>query len=227
MTDFITNILLSNVWYFLLFFVGLLLLAHLLVFPRNLSKKSWKKVDFIWLGIAAIGLITLTGEVRVTIAKRWIEYDRYPAVWRFEELKSKFAYADNSYYCMELIRTEYSPDNFDELVIQIRARCSWVKEVHKTLSLFDADTLPLIGMDMFPEVTFTDPYLLETVNNIKIAVSDYSDFRESTLNTIAMTESSELEETVFYWSPFLLAIALALRIAKVSGELRYEKPNKG
>jgi hypothetical protein len=224
MNELSTNIIISNGSYVLLMFVVLLLLFHLLlVFPRNLSKRTWKKIDYIWLGITALGLFSLASDVRIFTAQKWAEMEHARAVSSLELFRDFYPDPINTHYCMQFIKSELSPDDLDERQRQHNLRCDWLKGVSKVINKLEPKNLPKLKMDDFPNPTFEDDFLLETVGDVENHVRWYTEHRNQAIETATLLSKTGLEKNLFYFSPFLLCLAFALRVAKVTGELRNEK----
>lgn len=222
MNEFWTNVIISNGGNVLLLFLLLLALSHLLVFPKNLPKRVWKKVDYIWLGFTALGLLSLASDVRISIAKNWFEIESSRAISSLERLRYFYPAPDNTHFCMQFVKSALTPDDVQERQKQHDLRCDWLKDVANILKELESEKLPELSMDNFPVPTFDDGYLLETVNNFEKHVNWYNEDRKQAIETSSLLSKTDLEKNLFYFSPFLLCLALALRIAKVTGELRYE-----
>jgi hypothetical protein len=53
--------LISNFWYALSALILATIIFHtLLVYPKNLSKRQWKQIDYFWISLTALGLIGTT-----------------------------------------------------------------------------------------------------------------------------------------------------------------------
>ncbi len=59
-----------NLGWVLAIFVGSLVVFHLMfVWPKNLTKRYWKVIDYIWLGTAFLGVIGSVGVGRQAVAQ--------------------------------------------------------------------------------------------------------------------------------------------------------------
>lgn len=223
MNEFTTNSILMNSTNFLVLLVVFILIFHyLFVWRKNLSKKAWKKVDFFWLGAAALGLISLAVDVRVNVATKWLPIEKNYAEGMLSPVYYMTNNPEQSHFCRIFTKTSLSPDNIDEIDLQYQLACKWLKEVSLLIKQASKDELPRISFDKFPNVNFDDSALNEDVDYLKNWLEDY----QRQLKIIDKTESamaqSELEKFFFYIGPFLICVALALRITKVSGEIKYE-----
>lgn len=224
MREFWTNVVISESGYVLCMFLLLLVLSHLFfVYPKNLSKRAWKKVDYIWLGVAAIGLLSIASDVRVATAKNWFEMEEARAIGSLRRIIKFYPTPENTYLCFQFIKGEYSSDGFEEFQHQHDLRCNWLKKVSEVLKELDVEKLPELSIQSFPIPNFDKEYLFETVRTLEKDIGWYQEDRRQALETKSLLSQTDLEKNLFYFSPFLLCLALALRIAKVTGELRYDK----
>lgn len=129
---------------------------------------------------------------------------------------------ESSHFCRTFVKSEYSPEGFDDLRHQYRLGCKWRKELANYLSTIKKEEIPLITFDDIPVVTFNDPVLNETVIWLKEQLDNYKYQLEVLSETKKAAQKGEWESRLMYFAPFLICIALSLRITKVTGELRYE-----
>jgi hypothetical protein len=223
MNEFWTNVFLSESVNFIYLLIALVLIFHfLLVWPRNLSKKNWKYVDYIWLGIATFGLLGAAANIRIAVASNWVQLEKSRAIGILESIDFLARDAESSNFCRKFSKTEYSPKNLDEIQLQYDLACEWRKQLSSYLRLIDKQEIPAISFSDFPEVKFDMPELNKTVVWLKESLEDYSKQRISLEETKLAASYTQREEGFAYFAPFLLCMALALRIAKVSGEIRHE-----
>ncbi len=214
--------------YLLLVFITMLAALHLtLVRRKNLNDIAWKHVDYVWLAAAALGLFATSAQVDRTLSQRYLEGTERPetaATYSF--LRAQLA--DPAGVCVPRMRSAFSPANFDEIVAEQQALCKRAKEIAaKMPTAFDQNFPPLeatgfepIGIDSNFEAGF--------VQSVSRAAELY---RQQQLRYAALVKSSEQStgELVFsVLGPLLISFALALRITKVSGEIKNAraKPNK-
>jgi hypothetical protein len=194
------------------------LLFHIaLVHFWPLSSRGWKKADYWWLGMAALGLVTATGEVRRLRARADILIAEARADDALHQLKSS---ADPQRHCRRYKRSEYSPANFDSLQAQRGRLCTWVGTFVSELPDSFSSPAALIGLDsLLPDSTVTEPLLQNDVDEIVVRTIDMLSALDNWQTVLQRGERSGLEVTTMSLSPFLLALALGLRITKVTGEL--------
>lgn len=222
MNDFIINVMISNVWYMLLFFLTILLLMHApFLWHKNLSKKAWKKIDYLWLFAALIGIISLASEQRIDTAKRWFEIEEHRLKFLFSQIKYDLDPSIHSYFCTDSIRTEYSPDNFDEIERNRKLECKWMMDANKSISQYDVNDHPAIDFENLPSRSFK-PMYPDIYEHLKQTINDYNKQRFILLDMKELSQKNNFEKSLFSLAPFLLLFALALRITKVTGELRHD-----
>ncbi len=92
----------------------------------------------------------------------------------------------------------------------------------KYLKNIKKEETPLITFEDLPKVVFDDPILNETVTLPKERLKDYGEQLDILSETEKAAKRNGWENTLAYFAPFLICIAIALRITKVTGELRHE-----
>jgi hypothetical protein len=202
-----------------LWFVFALVVAHLVLLriwiPGPLGLRV---IEYIWLGLAALGLIGAAGEVRRVRAPYEIEMAKAHAR---SALSLLHITTSSQHHCMKFVRTEHSPRNFDDLVRQQAILCSWITRVDEMLpdsiterTRPDSITLPPL------RTTLTNTSMLMVVREVQDGAQRIrSDLRQLE-SAIRSRELSGAETTFIILSPILVVVALALRITKVSVEVQ-------
>lgn len=227
MNDFWTNAIISKPSNVLFLLIGLTILMHLLlVWPRNLSKKGWKYIDYIWLGAGIISILGISANVRKTTASNWIKIEEARLIADGNSFSFFFVEPKSSHICMKYTKTENSPPDFDETQKEYDKACNWLHEVANILGKIDLNKFPEIKMSDFPEVNFNYPILNITSDGFRRSISEYSKQRQKYFDTKETSLNNGWEDSLIYFFPFLLCFALAIRFAKVSGEIRHESKNK-
>ena len=211
----------TNIWFALLLLLILTVVMHFLfVYPKNLSKKSWKKVDYIWISFTVIGLVGATNNVTKEFSKNKIAVASSRKSFQYNFMLSFLDSEDSHIVCREFTRSEYSPKDFDAVVDDFDRCCKWSKEVHKIVTSIDTLKNDFVDMSKIP--------YLQTVNNIWYKNTVLGNIEE--YNKI-VSEKIENENIIYetrngsllFFTPLFLILGLAIRITKVTGELRNEK----
>jgi hypothetical protein len=205
--------------YLLALFIFLLVVFHLvLVKWLKLGDVAWKRIDYVWLGAAALGVLASSAQ-----ADRFLSNLHLQGV---EATRTEFAYrtlradlADPPGVCLPRVRSEYSPPDFDDIVKEQQAICQWAKAT--AASMPDIPPMPFppledVGFKPFPRPAKYEEGVVKRINQFAEAYRQqqkrYATFADS-------LRTSAAEEMFMVLGPLLLAFALALRITKVSGEI--------
>lgn len=228
MDMFWSNRFLSNSLNFLILLLVVTVVLHLvLVWPRNRPLKFWKCMDYIWLSLATISVLATATDVRIKIAENWVVQDKARAEIYLELIKDVFYIPPEShYYGIKFNKTENSPSDLEELQKQYAIAFEWYKEAWRIAQDINISDLPDISLKDFPEVHFNDVSLNETVDWLEKRIDNYSVEKQKYLKTAGLATIRDWEEALAYFAPFLLCSAIALRLAKVTGELRYYQITK-
>ncbi|WP_167816845.1 hypothetical protein [Aliivibrio fischeri] len=201
------------------FFFMTFLLTGLLHVPlwcgKNLTKIQWKKVDYLWPLVAAIGLMGTVSEVRSRVATDWAETEHTRAVTSLESINSYTVNQLKSYLCSGATGVE------DDLVS--KQSCSWFLDSAKYLESVRFNDLPNIGFESLPPITFSQSIIESDVIWLRGMFDNYKAQKQVYETTLQETKKHPLEEIFWYLSPYLICIAISVRVTKVSAELKLEK----
>jgi hypothetical protein len=211
-----------------LWFVGMLVTFHIiLVFAFPLTKRGWKIVDYIWLGSAALGLIGLAGRAREARASGELDLKAEKAIASYSTFRyflSDFSSLDGP-VCRKFIRSEFSPPEVEMSVIQRRYddACQWYLNASKSLpKSVDRDHLIsiLTQLQPYPMESNKVADLTQTYKIFMDGSARYEGDADSYREDLEKKKDTELEYTLVLLSPLLTSLALALRISKVTAEIR-------
>ena len=125
------------------------------------------------------------------------------------------------------VRGEYSPSNFDEIIMQYGEYCAWLiarqEELMPVIEGRQAvDVTSFAQSSRFPLVAgieFEEEHLRRLLEIYNLSLADFQKFK-------AESNKSELQFIIIFFAPVVLAIALALRLTKVSGEIWWYRRRK-
>lgn len=221
--DFLINRLISDTICILIGLIACTAILHVMfVWPFNCSKVFWKKVDYFWFGISILGLLSLVTEVRVAQASAWYEIEKTRLIAEYSHLEYFSQSPGNSHYCWPFVKSGLSPSDFDEREQQRRLTCTWMKKVNDVVGTIQVENEPLLFFEQFPTPQFTDSYYLVYVTRLKQLIGNYNHQVLVVQELRNLMDKSSIEQIQTVLWPFLLLIALAIRLTKVSGELRHE-----
>jgi len=210
-------------WIFVFFLCATAVFHLLFVWPCNLSKLAWKWVDYVWLTATLLGLVGLVGSARQEFAKNSLDMTSARQERAAYDLKSAIQFGASPAICREFTYKDTSPPKeiFNQIQLEFRHECEWFKEAAERLEISpwthrEYINLAQLGKEM-PNGgdMWAKENLQQSMDRYNTAVTDYKLLSEA-------KEKSMLEGLMVIAAPFLLALALALRFAKVTGEIRHE-----
>ncbi|WP_105170494.1 hypothetical protein [Pseudoalteromonas sp. T1lg24] len=214
-----------NIFQLLLVFIVFLGLFHyFLVFKKNLSKKQWKQVDYIWFCMSFIGLISLASDVRISQVSqdKLIQESHMETFWNVADRLSKDA--ESTYECNVFKMFDNDSDKKDYALNKDRfsSACEWRKETELFFSDLNQESYPEVKIDDLPIPKLDSSELLGDYEWLQREIPIYNLHRESWLEIKSNSFKNTFEQILYLLSPFFIAIALALRLTKVTGEVRHE-----
>ena len=210
-------------------FLGALLFFHLIFLKiRPLGKIGWKRVDYIWLILGLLGVIAGVGSTRQAIAERMFpqakEFAKHQALW----VQQHIDFGSSPAICRQFVPSELFPrdEEFERRQREYNALCNWFKKakLSTTHGLPKERPLTLSNLVDSPIPSGIDPYV---AGSLQQAIKNYNE-AQAVVDLLARERSrSDLEFILAAIGPFLIAVAIALRMTKVTGELQViSKENK-
>lgn len=205
-----------------LFLVALVIFHLLLVWPRNISKTKWKYIDYVWLSVAFMTIVTVSSELRIKSTGRAMEVATSRVESMYDLFSGLYVNTPPSYICRKFVRSEYSPDDLELTQIEYDKACEWFTEFSQYFSVSSGKERNSVSIDGFRKVDFSDSSLEDILHGMKKQLSYYNDAVEEREYVDNQKKYTELEKHISSIWPVLFIIALALRIAKTTGEIRHE-----
>lgn len=199
-------------------FAILLVAFHLFVFFGKPNGRFLKKIDYYWLGFTALSLVSAASAQRQFVTENELQSSRLRVSGSLIDLRY-YARSAQHYVCDTAWQAPSSPDPTARQRYQSRdAACAWFTGLNKQVQApelsLDA-VIGILGQPLPPDVpaSWNDEPLSMVVPLARETSAKHKQFT-------ADSQKSELEKGMILFLPYLLAIALALRITKVTGELR-------
>jgi hypothetical protein len=200
----------------LLAFLVLWWIGYALVHRYDFSSKTVKRLDYFWLGAAALGLCIASFDAVKTDAR--VNAADGPLQYRAQLATVRIYFDDLRGICRPSIRTQFSPPDYDAIVNAIGRSCTWAKKVHEQLprlaSVSFDDYLSFPSLPELPPSKY-DPGL---VDDARASLERLRDIHRSTVNNNGLAASNS--GLLRFWLTILLAVALAVRFTKLHAELR-------
>lgn len=205
--------------YLACFVIALVIFHVLFVWPRNLSLKKWKFIDYAWLGIGLLCLISLSGQIRTEKAGFEEKLAKSRVQGMHELFSSFYINEPQIYFCREFVTSTMSPVNFDETQKEFDRACEWFKNFTTEFSRATIPNYRQVSWEQFNPPQFNDKSLKDILDGMKKQLGFYaSAVRDLELTREARNPTS-LESNFHVLWPYLLGIATALRMAKTTGEI--------
>jgi hypothetical protein len=199
------------------FFIALILFHIKLVWLSPLSKAGWKRVDYYWLAFGTLGLIGASGQARET------------AIGAYEGVVNGYYQGfDPVRYTVALSR-ERVTKGAQVTGLPPNAQLAY-EEWGKWLDgVYDRVAASPPNATINESVLANEPIVLveeaaSTTKDIRQAIRTHNEWVERQANLSLATKRPIAEDMLTLFSPVLLALAMALRITKVTGELRLDRP---
>lgn len=229
-TPFIAR-LLSNYWIVFFIFVLTGFILHLiLVRWRKLGKIAWKYIDYIWLAFATLGLLSATAEVRRFTASSIIDQKRASARTDYRIVVMTIDQGADYIWCRELNGTLSPIPGIDKLPGSLerhkiyKPACDYFKSLQ---SKFPNDNISELKPVRFPNNLLRPNVIPQDFrpifDDLDRAIETYNQSVSEYQKVNTLRERTSAEEILIVWGPILIAFALALRITKVTGEIKLEK----
>ena len=214
----------TSYWWVLGVFVIATTAFHVLfVRVLPLTSVQWKRVDYAWLSLALLGIVAAVANNRSVVANNLLVMAESRSRSSLESLYHRAEFGTSIAICRKFNRTDFSPtpETFDRLQREYDAQCAWFKKVLSTLGPIDQRQLaPLDAVALAgPQPHGGDE---DSTRSFVKSVRDYNASLDDIKPLKAATSSGGLEQFVQFLGPALLALALALRITKVTGEIQLE-----
>lgn len=214
-------------------FVSVFIFHALFIFIFPKSKKFWKIIDYVWISLGIIGIIGSTFTLRKQYSdakKTLLEYHLsadYDRLIEMAEWNKNYFISDGSGFKYEEFKDTKQADDFKKTEKFFVTFSELIYKLEdNVLSDKNLNYIDTINLNF---KNFTDTIENNDVKNIiKNVESSLTEIQKSKLN---YTENKKLERTtslnwiLLFFSPYLFAIALAIRLTKVTAELKDLKTN--
>ena len=221
--DYDLPLLIQTGWIFGVFLLSLVAFHLVLVYWLKLGKTAWKRVDYIWLAVGALGIFAALEKPRETVARNLQEAAEERLQFTYSRVKSALAFGLGPAVCTTFnsspMLTESERANLQR---GFDTACAWFKSANAVfVQPMNTPSKPIALSDLPPKPTSVPPgapqYAFQSLTQ---ATEDFNSQLSAVERLKALRSRTELESVLAFLAPFLIAVALALRITKVTGELR-------
>ena len=210
--------------YLVSIFLILTAILHLVIFFKNPDDLFWKKVDYFWLSLTIIGLISASSNLEKKHAEQLLQYQALPGLehsydelYRFFEVRA----SDDSWYCRN-INAKYdvnyliSKEDFEIATQKLIKQCNFFKEKFKRIP--KELPKPFITSEELglPQKLIADESDSKYYTLDRKSYDEYYDYYKNLESKLDLSTSELL---LMLFSPFLICLGLAIRMTKVTGDI--------
>ncbi|HZF12202.1 MAG TPA: hypothetical protein VFE33_25730 [Thermoanaerobaculia bacterium] len=191
----------------ILLLFAVLLVAFDLVLVRwlKLGKQAWKRVDYLWLSFAALGLLGAVSQARIYAAGSQLSQYHARAAMRYEDFRQLVIMlaAKPGAVCRTFTPSEHSPvtDTFLRVQREYDQACYWVSDLAGRLPAQPSDPAAPMSPNSLgarPQATIGD--LKDIIDGVYRQLGYYNRDAAVVSNLAGQTQRSEAENRLI-WPP--------------------------
>jgi hypothetical protein len=207
-----------------------------LIFVRllPLNDITWKRVDYLWLSIALLGVLASSRRASHEFAKAEIGFLEPVTNFSFQTLRHdiEFGASPGSEGCAPRIRTSFSPPDYEEIRKAQQHLCEQFRkldsEVPKAPVVAETKFAALDELKFQPlsENEQSVKYERDQIERLKADAAQYDKDRQA--YNIKLREERDYEDSPLVMmdlgiGPLLVGLAVAIRLTKTAGEIRNKR----
>lgn len=143
----------SFLWIFGIFAIATLIFHTLFIWRWNLNAVNWKRVDYFWLSMALIGMLSTVGTGRELVAKNLLEMERSRLTSLYEHMRyqARMGLSQPLCFASEHPSTFEASEVARQQADKFGSQCAWFKKVSVLLDASDSpQKLAVDGFGPFP-----------------------------------------------------------------------------
>ncbi|MGC5700311.1 hypothetical protein J4P02_08895 [Pseudomonas sp. NFXW11] len=189
----------------------------------RLGEVGWKKVDYVWLALASLALVGATQVVRVD----WFQFD-YRQAQSAEAGLQRRTLADLD----DMLAAEHCKAATERYEPQDAAQVTSLCERFANLPrMADGRLSPLAVIQVEQALgdlrgEYSSPLVSQWLQRLSEDFAERPRLQADVQRLHGLTNASRAEKLYSYFAPLLLVVALALRAAKVTGEVLLKAPRR-
>lgn len=225
----------SPLYLFVLFLVLAVLLHLYILYIKNPSDITWKKVDYLWLSLTLIGVFSASGNIERYVSTSLLSNQEIPRLQSSYNMLYDFfswrASPTRSWYCQN---DEYEEGlliekvEFEKNINLLNQQCLYFQQKLKELPKEIVDPYPSLDDLNLPRNLPSGVNSNEN-NTYRKFLNIYEEQYLIYIDTKEKTKMSELEFLMLFFSPIFFCLGLAIRVTKVTGDImnaEKKKPSK-
>jgi hypothetical protein len=219
MFEFLRNITTNPFSAFLGVIVTWIILRVLLINVLKISTLAWTRLEYVWIGIGILGVLTVVDENRKQFqlnelenVENWIENDS----------ESLLRFTNNQMHCFQYNNTGiFTQQEFDKRQSHSDSICSWMKEVGIVVSNSIKNGHSKI--DTIPELLVSkkeEEFAFEQTQKDILKINEYIIRRDK---LIISTSDNFWKGFKYSFGILLLIVAFGIRLTIISNKVNKEK----
>lgn len=210
--------LVTNVYLLFVALIFLIAAFHLwLIKHKKLTKKGWLKIEYFALFFAAVGIVSVSADVRKWVFSNITEFEERGVHAAYNRIVSNVESAIAYMQCNETSAQVYLPEHEPKR----KKVCAWLLVVGNEVPIYDKEQAPILGGEVFLNPPRTGKESIdEPARRVVSAVQQYEDWRRQYLAKIQKTQETTLEKLLRFFAPLSLVIGIALKVTKTTAEYK-------
>jgi hypothetical protein len=210
--DVLLNTASDPFWVSIIFIVLLAALHLVFVVWRPLTAKQWKLAEYVWVALAVLSTLGLVDEARRYKAE--LDADMH-----LEALERDQRMIENWFNVYRIFACEEADD-----VDKFQPLCVWISNRSNDLALIvsdEDDAAPDIRLNLLDGIEGPDISLSVAEKQIiKGHILHYGRSKSAYVDSVSISQASMVQRLLITLAPIFFAMALALKMTKVTGEYR-------
>lgn len=214
----------------IILFFALVSVFHLfIIYVKNPDDITWKRVDYLWLSLTLIGIVSTSGAIERHISKILLYSQEIPRlensyimVYNFFDMRA----SSEGWYCQ---KTNYestflvTKEEFEEHRNRLSEQCIYLQQILKKLPKKISEPYPSLTDLNLPSDISSKVQSKDEATHYQEILSYYNDQYLIYMDTKDKMEISDSEFFLLFLSPFFICLGLAIRVTKVTGDIMNTK----
>lgn len=214
----------SQGWIIGIFLASLIVFHLVFVYSRLLSSMAWKRIDYIWLSMALIALVGAISAGRMSMANTLLSLAQAWVEGSLQFMHVAASAGTSGAICRVFVSSPFSPpaDIMRKAQQEFDEECAWFKEVNAALQRIEPGNEQRVDLTQIarPRPSGGEESFYRSMED---SVQSYNESLDRLTELKRASEPSAFEELLRLLAPTVLAVALALRLTKVAGEIALER----
>jgi hypothetical protein len=192
---------------------------------------GWKKADYFWLAITIFSLVSYAAQSRQFIAGLYkdgisltLKNGRYQVLKQAVTGETTEVGICGLYLSIREAKPALPEPEWSRQVEEYRSACDWIRDLDQALPpVTQMPTKELSWKRLPTPPNFTRAALIDARRSAEDNLAQFNEAFRAWKDIEDSTHKSAVEEVASVLAPIALACGLALRLAKVTGEIRLER----